>query len=60
VVEYSTLHINLPDGKYSVKHMNTVNGELLKEEQLDVAGGHIALDVHLPGRELTLKITRME
>jgi len=59
VTDSSELQLNIPSGIYSVKHINTVNGNLLKEEQLEVGEDEVRIAVDMPEREFALAIRRI-
>jgi hypothetical protein len=59
VTDSSVIQANIPSGKYSVKHMNTVNGEIMKEETIDVGNEMVQIDVLIPDRELAISIIRI-
>jgi hypothetical protein len=60
VTDASVIQANIPSGKYNVKHMNTVNGEVLKEETIQVAGDVTEIKIDIPERELALSIVKGE
>jgi len=60
VTDASELQANIPSGNYIVKHMNTVNGEMVKEEELQVKEGKARISIDIPDRELALSIQRID
>ena len=56
----STITMKIPSGNYTIQQMNTVNGEMLKEERLQAGEGPVKLKVNLPERELALKIIKVK
>ncbi len=59
VTDSSVIQANIPSGKYSVKHMNTVNGEVVKEETIEVGNEMALLDLLIPEGELAISIKRI-
>jgi len=60
IAESSVIEMDIPSGKYSIKHMNTVNGETVREETIQIGDAPIVLDVSLSEGELALDIRKVE
>jgi hypothetical protein len=60
VTDASELQANIPSGNYIVKHMNTVNGETVKEEKLQVKERKARISIDIPEKELALSIHRLD
>jgi len=60
VTESTALKMKIPAGNYTVQHVNTVNGEMVKEESLRVKDAPVELKLDFPEGELALKITNSE
>ena len=58
VTDSSVIQADIPSGKYSVKHMNTVNGEIVKEETIEVVNEISQFEVSIPDNELAISIRR--
>jgi hypothetical protein len=59
VTDSSVIQANIPSGNYIVKHMNTVNGEVLKEETIEVGNDIVQIDILIPDGELAISIKRI-
>ncbi len=59
VTDSSVIQANIPSGQYSVKHMNTVNGEIVKEETIEVGNEMVHLDVLIPEGELAISVRKI-
>ena len=60
VTESSAIEMDLPAGRYSIKHMNPINGETVMEETLQVGDAPAILNVNLPEWELALDIRKVQ
>jgi len=58
VTDASVIQANIPSGNYIVKHMNTVNGEIVKEEEVHVKEGQVSIGIDIPEAELALSIVK--
>jgi len=59
VTDSSVIQANIPSGNYIVKLMNTVNGEVLKEETIEVGNDIVQIDFLIPDGELAISIRRI-
>lgn len=60
ITERSLLHLNLPRGKYNVQHMNTVNGQVIRSENIESNGSVMTMNVHFPEGELAVSIRKLD
>lgn len=58
-VDRSDLQMHLPDGNYSLTVLNTVSGEVVREEEIRSSGNQISLSLDFPEGELALKIDKL-
>lgn len=54
----SNIDIDLPAGTYQITHLNTLNGQILREERIESRGSPVRIEVQLPDREMALKVSK--
>jgi hypothetical protein len=59
ITDSSVIQENIPSGKYIVKHMNTVNGEIILEETIHVDNDMLYLDILIHAGELAIDVRRI-
>jgi hypothetical protein len=60
VTENSVVHMKIPEGNYAVKHLNTVNGEVIKEESIQAGGELVKLEIGFPEGEIAVSIRNID
>jgi hypothetical protein len=60
ITESTVIKLDIPAEKYIARHINTISGETIREEEIQVGDDPVEINVAIPDGELALDIRKVE